>query len=152
MENGDGEDLLPLCSAINARGQGLYAISKVAEDPHPPPHADPHSIPGGDGIHRAAFPASIHCPPPSPHADPRSPPSTPASICGGVRGTVRDISMEDAEDPRPPPSTEASPPPLPAHNASLLSRLSPPLASSLPHCHASVALWNVVQALAELHQ
>jgi hypothetical protein len=30
--------------------------------------------------------------------------------------------------------------------------LSPPPASSLPHCHASVALWNVVQALAELHQ
>jgi hypothetical protein len=138
MENGDDEDLLPLCSAINARGRGLYAISawKVAEDPH----ADPHSIPGGNGIHRAAFPASIDCPPPSLHADPGSSPSTPASICGGVRGTVRDISMEDAEDPRPPPSTEASPPPLPAHNASLLSRLSLPPASSLPHCHASIAL------------
>jgi hypothetical protein len=43
-------------------------------------------------------------------------------------------------------NTIASPPPLPPHNALLLSRLSPLLASSLSHCHVSFALRNVVPA------
>jgi hypothetical protein len=156
----DGKDLLPLCSAINAR----FHLLKVAEDCTRYEHGRllriPTLLPTPIPIPYLAATTFIapRTPPqstarlhlPTPIQDPRH--QYPPPSAEGGRGPVHDMSMEDAEDPRPPPSTKASPPPLPPHNASLVSRLSPPPASSLPHCHASVALRNVVPALAELHQ